>query len=277
MRADLMVLMEDVHVAFELASGVVEALKGFSLKIRSGEVLALVGPSGCGKTTILRVMAGLLEPTGGLVRIDGLPPAEARDQRVVSFMFQKPTLLPWLTVRQNVQLPARVAKDAEAMGKVDSLIRLVGLSGFEEALPNQLSGGMQSRAALARALSLKPRLLLMDEPFGSLDDLTRSNMQDESLSILSGSQKTVVFVTHSIDEAVFMSDRVIVLSQRPASILLDIPVELPKPRDRRIKDDPLFIKHRARIQEALLRRNNPDTASLPADKSRAWSFGNMEN
>lgn len=251
MHADLMVLMEDVHVDFELATGKVEALIGFSLKVRSGEVLALVGPSGCGKTTVLRVMAGLLEPTQGVVKIDGLRPTEARDQRIVSFMFQKPTLLPWLTVRQNVQLPARVANDSEIMMKADNLIRLVGLSGFEQALPSQLSGGMQSRVALARALSLKPRLLLMDEPFGSLDDLTRSNMQDESLNILSGTGKTIVFVTHSIEEAVYMSDRVIVLSKRPASILLDIPVDLPKPRHWRIKDDPLFLKLRTRIKEAL--------------------------
>lgn len=258
MQADLMVLMKNVHVAFELASDVVEALQDFSLEIRSGEVVALVGPSGCGKTTILRVMAGLLEPSRGAVEIAGLPPTEAKNRRLISFMFQKPALLPWMTVKQNVQLPGRVAKDSEAMGRADSLIRLVGLTGFEEAFPSQLSGGMQSRVALARALSLQTRLLLMDEPFGALDDLTRSNMQDESLSILSNSGKTIVFVTHSIDEAVYMSDRVIVLSQRPASIILDIPVDLPKPRDWRIKDEPSFLAHRALIKEALLRQSNAD-------------------
>jgi NitT/TauT family transport system ATP-binding protein len=269
-HSDLMVLMEDVHVAFELASGEVEALRGFSLKIRNGEVVAMVGPSGCGKTTILRVMAGLLEPNRGVVEIAGISPTEAKDRRLISFMFQKPALLPWMNVRENVQLPGMVAKDSEAMGRADSLIRLVGLSGFEEALPSQLSGGMQSRVALARALSLKTRLLLMDEPFGALDDLTRSNMQDESLSILSNSGKTIVFVTHSIDEAVYMSDRVIVLSQRPASIILDIPVELPKPRDWRIKDDPLFLTHRTLVKEALSGRSN-------TDRSRAQGHGNTDN
>jgi NitT/TauT family transport system ATP-binding protein len=166
-------------------------------------------------------------------------------------MFQRPVLLPWLTVRENVQLPASISGNTKALEKADSLIEFVGLSGFETAYPRQLSGGMQSRASLARALSLNPEILLMDEPFGALDDMTRETMQDESLKVLESSQKTIVLVTHSIDEAIYMSDRVIVLSNRPARILLDLPIQLPEARNWRVKDNPIFLQYRATIKEHL--------------------------
>jgi NitT/TauT family transport system ATP-binding protein len=262
MATDPMISMRNVHVSFKVAkSGHLETLRNFSLEVGKGETLAIVGPSGCGKTTILKIIAGLLPPTRGQVVVAGLSPLESRLRRTFSFMFQRPVLLPWLTVRQNVQLPGSISGSVEAINKADSLIELVGLSGFEDAYPRQLSGGMQSRASLARALSLNPEILLMDEPFGSLDDMTRETMQDESLNILKASQKTVVFVTHSIEEAIYMSDRVIVLSRRPGGILLDIPILLPKARHWKVKDDPMFLEYRAKIKEKLLERRGYEEIS----------------
>jgi NitT/TauT family transport system ATP-binding protein len=253
MSTDHKITLRDVYMSFKMAKGVlVETLRSFSLEVIEGETLAIVGPSGCGKTTILKIIGGLLVPTRGQVVVARLSPLQSRLKRTSSFMFQQPVLLPWLTVRENVQLPGSISGNTEALEKADSLIELVGLRGFENAYPRQLSGGMQSRASLARALSLNPEILLMDEPFGALDDMTREAMQDESLKILKTSQKTVILVTHSIDEAIYMSDRVIVLSNRPADILLDLPIQLPKARTWRSKDYPMFLKYRATIKERLL-------------------------
>lgn len=259
MNADILVSMHNVHMTFNGTNGrSIEVLRNFSLHIAKREVVAIVGPSGCGKTTILKIIAGLLFPTQGEVTIAGLSPLDDRPRRTLSFMFQSPVLFPWLTVRQNVQLPGKLSGNSEATGRANSLIELVGLSGFEDAYPRQLSGGMQSRAALARAISSRPQLLLMDEPFGALDAMTRATMQDELLNILETSPTTVVLVTHSIDEAVYLSDRMVVLSSRPARILLDMPIQLPKPRNWTSKDDPAFLGYRARIQEILFDRQNHD-------------------
>jgi NitT/TauT family transport system ATP-binding protein len=249
--------MRNIRMVFNEANGpAVEALSDFSLEVAEGQILGIVGPSGCGKTTILKIIAGLLSPTLGEVSVAGSSPLAARSQRAFSFMFQQPVLLPWLTVRQNVQLPGKLAAYSENVDKADGLLKLVGLDGFEDAFPRQLSGGMQARVALARALSFQPKLLLMDEPFGALDAMTRNVIQNEFLSIMGAAPTTtVIFVTHSIDEAVYLADRVVVLSSRPAGILLDLPIELMRPRSWATKDSPAFLSYRARIEGIIYGRH----------------------
>ena len=247
-----LISLRGVSMAFNNANGLfVEVLRDFTFEVPEGQIVGLIGPSGCGKTTILKIVAGLLTPTSGSAIVEGAPSPIARERRAFSFMFQRPVLLPWLTVRQNVQLPGRIALGRQADDQNLDLIALVGLNGFEDALPHQLSGGMQARVALARSLASRPKVLLMDEPFGSLDAMTRSVMQDEFLKIMDSARTTVVLVTHSIDEAVYLSDRAIVLSGRPAAIQMDMMIDLSRPRHRTVKDSPSFIKYRAKIEEKI--------------------------
>jgi NitT/TauT family transport system ATP-binding protein len=231
------VLVEGLDIVF----GGVRVLEGLDLRIGAGEFLAIVGPSGCGKSTLLRVISGLLRPSAGRVLVDGTevtaPP------RRLGFMFQRDTLLPWASVHDNIAVGAELAgrSRAEIARRVPELVAFLRLSGFERHLPHQLSGGMRQRVALGRLLAYEPELYLMDEPFGALDSQTKTVMGRELLRVWATHRRSVVFVTHDIEEAVTLADRVVVLSQRPGRIRLDLPVTLPRPRDgRALRGTPEF-------------------------------------
>jgi NitT/TauT family transport system ATP-binding protein len=248
------VRLQGVSRTFTLKGETLAALSDISLDIADGEFVALVGPSGCGKSTLLRLMAGLLTPTSGALRVFGGPPDKAIEQRAVGFVFQNPVLMPWRSVSANVRLPLEVAGNADANGqrRVRELIDLVGLQGFEDARPSQLSGGMRQRAALARALITQPRLLLLDEPFGALDEITRQRMNLELLRIWREVGVTSVLVTHSVPEAVFLAHRVIVLSPRPGTIASILEVGLDEfPRDVDLLREPAFFARCAAVSDAL--------------------------
>lgn len=224
------------------------AIENIDLEIGDGEFVTLVGPSGCGKSTFLKIVNGLLPPTDGEIEV-----ARAEGGVDDAMVFQDSALFPWYTVLGNVAygLVCHGVSRQEAQQRAQPLIRLVGLAGFETKYPYQLSGGMQQRANLARALAVDPRLLLMDEPFASLDAQTRELMQAELLRIWSQARKTVLFVTHQINEAVFLSDRVIVMSARPGRILADIRIDLPRPRDLSIKRTPPFVAYEDEIWKLI--------------------------
>lgn len=211
-------------------NGGTAALRDVSLSVPEGSFVCVVGPSGCGKTTLLRALSGLLKPTRGEVRLGG--ELLERPRRRIGFVFQQANLMPWRSAEENIRLPLELQDQERSAsnGRVQDLIRLVGLEGFEGALPSDLSGGMAQRVALARALVHQPELLLLDEPFGSLDALTRERMATEVMRIWREQDVTALMVTHSISEAVLMADRVVVLSSRPGSVVLDLPVDLPRPR-----------------------------------------------
>jgi NitT/TauT family transport system ATP-binding protein len=213
------------------------ALASVSFSVVQQEFVSLIGPSGCGKSTILSIIAGLLPPSSGAVTIAGEPPQAALDARKIGVVFQDAVLLPWKTVAENAGFLLMVAGrlDAAARGRVDELLNMVGLAEFHHHYPHQLSGGMRQRLSIARALALDPLLLLMDEPFGALDEFTRHRMNVELLDIWSATRKTVVFVTHNIAEAVYMSDRVIAMSPRPGRIVDDYRIELPRPRTKEVR------------------------------------------
>lgn len=223
------------------------ALESFSLSVAEGEFVSVVGPSGCGKTSFLKILAGLLAPTGGEIKVDGrVVTGPAPDRAMV---FQDSSLFPWYTVAQNVAygLSCQGVPKREAAERVTPLIEMVGLRGFDRHYPHELSGGMQQRVNLARALAVDPVLLLMDEPFASLDAQTREIMQAELLRIWQETGKTVVFITHQINEAIFLSDRVVVMSARPGRMLADIAIELPRPRDLHVKHSQEFVKYEGQI------------------------------
>ncbi len=227
------------------------AIEEVSFDVVDGELISLLGPSGCGKTTVLRILAGLTEATSGTVEFRGQQ--VVGPQRDFGVVFQSPTLMPWRTVLDNVLFPMEVQgrKNAAAKARALELLELVGLKGFERVRPNQLSGGMQQRAALCRALIHEPTLLLMDEPFGALDELTRMEMNDLLLDIRRVTKATVVFVTHSIAEAVYLSDKVLVFSQRPARIALDLDIDLSYPRSNEIRYSDQFNRLEERASVAL--------------------------
>jgi NitT/TauT family transport system ATP-binding protein len=222
----------DVTKEFELPSGRLEALAGISFSVPAEEFVTIIGPSGCGKSTLLRILADIYHPTSGSVSIGGQSPREARRRRELGVVFQDPTLFPWRDVLGNVLLPLKIAGrlNAQTRKEARALLELVGLSGFEKARPDQLSGGMKQRAAIARSLVLGPKVLLLDEPFGALDEITRQRMNLELLRIWGESGTTAVLITHSLSEAVFLSDRILVMSPRPGRIVEEIAVDLPRPR-----------------------------------------------
>lgn len=211
------------------------AVKDVSFQFRKGDLIALLGPSGCGKTTILKMMGGLIPATSGLLELDGQ--AISGPYSGVGVVFQAPTLMPWRKVISNVLFPMEVhgKNNARAEARAHDILKLVGLEGFEHAYPRQLSGGMQQRVALCRAIIHEPSILLMDEPFGALDELTRLEMNDLLLDIRRVTGATVLFVTHSISEAIYLSDRVVVFSKRPAEIALELDIEIPYPRSARTR------------------------------------------
>ena len=227
------------------------ALDNASFTFDRGEFVSLLGPSGCGKTTLLRIVAGLISKTSGSIVVDGHEVTGPYGD--YGFVFQSPSLMPWRNVLDNVLFPMEVLKrrTPRAVARAHELLDLVGLGGFSRSRPHQLSGGMQQRVALCRALIHSPKLLLMDEPFGALDDITRQHLDDELLGLAARQNLTVVFVTHSIFEAVYLSSRVIVLSRRPGRIVADIPIEA-RTRDAAFRVSPAFAMQAARLQAALL-------------------------
>ncbi len=221
------------------------AVDRVSFQLRAGEFVALVGPSGCGKSTLLRSIAGLIRPSGGQLTVAGLEPVRARREATrMSFVFQDPTLLPWRNVRDNIALPLELAGDERdsRQTRVRRAVELVGLAEFAGRYPNELSGGMRMRVSLARALATDPELLLLDEPFAALDDITRQTLNEELLALWESRHWTGVFVTHNIAEAVFLSQRVLVLTRRPARIAADVPIPLPFPRTAALRAGPDFAR-----------------------------------
>ena len=225
-----MISLTGVSRSFAGPSGPVEALRGIDLEVAQGEFVAVLGRSGCGKSTMLRLVAGLLEPTAGTITIAGEQVVKPR--RDTAMMFQRPALLPWRSVIDNVLLPVQFfgGRKADHRDRAQQLLELTGLTGFEKRLPHELSGGMQQRVALCRALITEPQVLLMDEPFSALDALTREELSGELQRIHMNNRATIVFVTHSIDEAVLLADRVVVLSPRPGRIREILDVKIPRPR-----------------------------------------------
>ncbi|HEX2154388.1 MAG TPA: ABC transporter ATP-binding protein [Acidimicrobiia bacterium] len=250
---DFIVDAQKLSKTFSGRSGTVEALSDIDLQIEPGEFVSLIGPSGCGKSTLLRLIGELLHPSAGRLIVNGKDPHQARLDGDYGIAFQSATLLEWRTVLRNVELPLELA-DVDAHGRrsrAEELLAMVGLSDFVDHYPWQLSGGMQQRVAIARALGQRPPLLLMDEPFGALDEMTRESMQQELMRIWRDTGTTVVFVTHSIPEAVFLSTRTIVMSSRPGRITHRIDIDLPQPRQFEIRESPRFFELLTEVREAL--------------------------
>jgi NitT/TauT family transport system ATP-binding protein len=230
----------------------IAALDGFDLEVRLGEFLTLLGPSGCGKSTALRIIAGLSEPSAGRVEWpdQGSGAKAARD---IGFVFQEPTLMPWTTVAGNVRLPLRLAglHEAAVRPRVAAALERVGLAGFADAYPRELSGGMKMRVSIARALVTEPKLLLMDEPFAALDEITRFKLNDDLLAVWRTLGKTVVFVTHSVFESVYLSNRVVVMTPRPGRIFTELSIDAPYPRDQRFRTSAEYASYCRAASEAL--------------------------
>ena len=240
-------------LTFETTDGPVYALADVDLAIGSGEFVSLIGPSGCGKTTLLRVIADLEQPSGGRIRVNGVSPEAARTSRQYGYVFQAPALFPWRTVERNVMLPLEVMglPADERRRRAAHWLAMVNLQGFEKKHPWQLSGGMQQRSSIARALAFDPKLLLMDEPFGALDEIVRDKLNVQLLRLWAETGKTVVFVTHSIPEAVFLSTRIVVMSPRPGRIIDVIDVDLPPDRSLDMRETAAFLAIAQRVREGL--------------------------
>jgi NitT/TauT family transport system ATP-binding protein len=236
--------------------GNVTALENIELELEAGEFISLIGPSGCGKSTLLRVIADLIPPTHGTVEVNGKPARQARIDRDYGIVFQDAVLFDWRTVGKNIQLPLELLgwDKKRRRQRLQEMLELVELTGFEDHYPWQLSGGMQQRASIARALTFEPALLLMDEPFGALDEMTRERLNLELLQIWQRLQSTVVFVTHSISEAVFLSTRVVVMSPRPGRIAGIVEIDLPHPRSNDTREEPRFFELVTEVRELLRKR-----------------------
>lgn len=245
--------VRDLSMVYKARAGETVALQNANLEVQPGEFISLIGPSGCGKTTLLRLIADLIAPTSGELRVAGKTPQEAREAREYGYVFQAPVLYEWRTVVKNVMLPLEIMgfSRAERQERAARLLRLVGLQDFHKQYPFQLSGGMQQRVSIARALAFDPKLLLMDEPFGALDEITREALNDELLRIWEETHKTVVFVTHSIPEAVFLSSRIVVMTPRPGKIERIIDVDLPRPRNDAVRESRRFFELTTEVREAL--------------------------
>lgn len=259
----------NVSVVYDSATAQTHALEEVSLTISAGQFVSLVGPSGCGKTTLLRSVAGLIKVNKGKVLVVGKTPAEARCSRELGFVFQEPALLEWRTALENVILPLEIAgvSRKEAIKRGREALEIVDLIRFKDQFPRQLSGGMKQRVSIARALVMKPRVLLMDEPFGALDQITRDRLNLELLRVWSLSMPTVLFVTHSLREALFLSDRVVTLSPRPGRILQDTIVDLARPRHLSMREEDDFRSYYNSIEVALERALREITEDLEYDSA----------
>ena len=243
--------VENLDVVFGAGAGAVTALSGVNVDIPEGGLVTMLGPSGCGKSTLLRAFADLVPAAAGEIAIFGRSPRLAREARDFAFVFQDATLLPWRTAIDNVKLPLEVGGGAARHADPAKLLELVGLKGREKALPEELSGGMRQRVAIARALVTQPRILLMDEPFGALDEITRDKLNEELLRIWQETGTTIVFVTHSIPEAVFLGQRVLVLATNPGRVREYMPVPLAYPRSLKIRDTLEFVEVTAHLRQLL--------------------------
>ena len=253
MTKEIIIEAKGLDLTFETNDGPVHALKDINLTIEKGEFVSFIGPSGCGKTTLLRVMADLERPTGGAMTVNGVSPHEARMNRAYGYVFQAAGLYPWRTIGGNIKLPLEImgySKEDQAE-RVAKVLELVELSGFEKKFPWQLSGGMQQRASIARALAFDADILLMDEPFGALDEIVRDHLNEQLLALWARTQKTIGFVTHSIPEAVYLSTKIVVMSPRPGRIADVIESTLPKERPLEIRDTPEFIEIAHRVRDGL--------------------------
>ena len=242
-----------VDLVFQTSDGPVHALSEIDLEINKGDFISLIGPSGCGKTTLLRLIADLEKPTGGDIQVNEMTPEEARLQRAYGYVFQAPALYPWRTVEGNLKLPLEIMgiDKAEQARRSKEVLEMVDLSGFEKKFPWQLSGGMQQRVSIARALTFNPDLLLMDEPFGALDEIVRDQLNEHFHRLWEETQKTVVFVTHSIPEAAYLSTKIVVMSPRPGKIIDIIESTLPEKRTLDMRDTPEYLALSHRIREGL--------------------------
>jgi len=243
----------DLSLTFETSDGPVHALKDINLEISKGEFVSFIGPSGCGKTTFLRVMADLEAPTAGSITVNGVSAAEARNARAYGYVFQAAGLYPWRTIGGNIRLPLEIMgyPKADQIERVKRVLELVELDGFDRKFPWQLSGGMQQRASIARALAFDADILLMDEPFGALDEIVRDHLNEQLLALWARTEKTIGFVTHSIPEAVYLSTKIVVMSPRPGRITDVIESPLPKERPLEIRDTPEFIEIANRVRDGL--------------------------
>lgn len=255
MPGEAHVQLSGVSKRFRAGDAELEALRDITLDVAAGGFLSVLGPSGCGKTTLLRIIGGLLEPTCGHVSVGGQSPGEAQASKALGFVFQEPSLLPWRTVAENIRLPLEVNRRHARDGRysVSELLDLVGLERFGDYYPFHLSGGMQQRVALARVLVFNPSLLLMDEPFGALDEITRAAMRYELLRIWDVDKKTVVFVTHSVTEAIILSDRVAVLSSQPGRLQDVVEIGLPRPRSAALERGEQFSVYSNELRDLLAR------------------------
>ena len=251
--------VRDLEVSYAPADGgaPIQAVRAFDLDVGEGEFVSLIGVSGCGKSTLLKAVGDILRPSRGTIRVQGQSPDEARRGGRIGFVSQEATLLPWMTIEHNIAFLRRIAGRPADPDQIDRLVSLVGLEGFQAKRPHELSVGMQQRAAIARALALDPLLLLMDEPFGALDEITRDRMSEELLKIWAASRATVLFVTHSIPEAAFLSDRVVVMSPRPGTVQRVVEIALPRPRDRALKLSDAFMDHVRILHTELYRSMGP--------------------
>ncbi|WP_288901373.1 ABC transporter ATP-binding protein [uncultured Sneathiella sp.] len=245
--------IKKLNLVFQTADTPVHALSDIDLTVNAGDFVSFIGPSGCGKTTLMRVIADLEKPTGGHISVNGMTPEEARQKRAYGYVFQAPALYPWRTVEKNIMLPLEIMglSREEQKARAARNLAMVNLEGFEKKFPWQLSGGMQQRVSIARALSVEPDLLLMDEPFGALDEITRDHLNEQLLKLWDTTKKTVIFVTHSIPEAVFLSSKIVVMSPRPGKVIDIIESNLPRDRTLDIRETPEFLEISHRVREGL--------------------------
>ncbi len=247
------IVAEKLDLTFQTNDGAVQALRDVNLTINKGDFVSFIGPSGCGKTTFLRVVAALEQPTGGVISVNGMSPEQARQARAYGYVFQAAGLYPWRTIAKNIKLPLEIMgfSKADQDEHVERVLKLVDLEGFANKYPWQLSGGMQQRASIARALAFDAEILLMDEPFGALDEIVRDHLNEQLLELWNRTGKTIGFVTHSIPEAVYLSTKIVVMSPRPGRITDVIESPLPQERPLDIRDTPEFLTVAHRVREGL--------------------------
>ena len=260
MTDETVISAKSLDLTFQTNDGPVHAIKDVNLDITKGDFISFIGPSGCGKTTFLRVMADLDQPTDGTITINGISPKAARESRAYGYVFQSAGLYPWRTIGKNISLPLEIMgiSKSEQKERVERVLKLVELEDFEKKFPWQLSGGMQQRASIARALAFDADILLMDEPFGALDEIVRDYLNEQLLKLWHSTEKTICFVTHSIPEAVYLSTKIVVMSPRPGRIIDVIDSALPKQRPLEIRDTKPFIEIAQRVREGLRKGQSYD-------------------